>query len=220
MDLATIAQFVAAGSNLVLAVVVVVSYYLFIKIYKDTLYEMRASRSAEGRPQVLFEADYTRIPLIDIVVRNVGGGTAKDLRFDFSALIESPTGFVLSERGYFQAGITFLGSGEEVRSFWGTFNDLLELLREKGLDEGITVTVKYQDLGGESYEDRWTINPLHYEGEPLVGRYKGINDLVEVVEKISTDVEKISTDLQELVRSWEEARENGNGSQEDSGGGH
>ena len=111
MDLATIAQFVAAGSNLVLAVVVVVSYYLFIKVYKDTLYEMRASRSAEGRPQVLFEADYTRIPLIDIVVRNVGGGTAKDLRFDFSAPIESPTGFFLSNRGYFRAGITFLGSG-------------------------------------------------------------------------------------------------------------
>src|SRR5215212_7845490 len=164
---------------------------------------MRISRTAEGRPQVLFEADYTRIPLIDIVVRNVGGGSAKGLEFDFSAPIVSPTGFVLSDRGYFQAGITLLGTGEEVRSFWGTFNDVLSLLREKGLDEGITVTVKYQDLAGESYEDRWTINPLHYEGEPLVGRYKGINDLVEVVEKISKDVEA-------LVRAQEEGA-SGNG---------
>jgi hypothetical protein len=206
VDLMTLAQFVAAGSNLVLAVVVVISYYLFVKVYKDTLYEMRASRTAEGRPQVLFEADYTRIPLIDIVVRNVGGGTAKDLQFDFSAPIVSPTGFVLSDRGYFEAGITFLGTGEEIRSFWGTFNDLLSLLREKRLDEGITVTVKYRDLAGESYEDRWTINPLHYEGEPLVGKYKGINDLVEVVEKISKDVEA-------LVRAQEEGA-SGNGDDE------
>ena len=69
------------------------------------------------------------------------------------------------------------------------------------------MTVKYQDLGGESYEDRWTINPLHYEGEPLVGRYKGINDLVEVVEKISKDVEAL------VVRA-QEAGASGNGEEE------
>jgi hypothetical protein len=109
--------------------------------------------------------------------------------------------------------MNLLAGGEEVRSLWDTFNDLTPVLREKGLEEGIEVKVRYHDLIGESFEDEWTINPLLYEGEPLVGGFKGVDDLVKVVEKISTD-------LQELVRSWEEARENSNSSREDSDGGH
>jgi hypothetical protein len=203
VNLATMAQIIAAASNLILAAVVVVAYYLFVKIYRATLEEMRAARVAGGRPQVIVEAGYDRLPLVDVVVRNVGGGTAKDIEFDFSCPMVNSTGFVLSDLNYFKIGMSLLGAGEEVRSLWDTFNDLVPVLREKGLEEGITVRVRYRDLAGEDYEDEWTINPLRYEGETLVGGYKGINDLVEVVEKISADVET-------LVRSQAEARGNGN----------
>ena len=199
MDLATTAQILSAASNIILATVVVVAYYLFVKIYRATLEEMQAARVAGGRPQVVVEAGYDRLPLIDVVVRNVGGGSAKDIGFDFSSPMFTSTGFVLSDLNYFKAGMSFLGVGEEVRSLWDTFNDLVPVLREKGLEEGIMVKVRYRDLAGGDYEDEWTINPLLYEGETLVGGYKGINELVEVVEKISSDVES-------LVRSQAEER--------------
>ena len=206
MDVASIAQIISAASNFILAAVVVVAYYLFIKVYRATLGEMRASRIAGGRPQVVVEADYARLPMIDIVVRNVGGGSAKDIEFDFSAPMANSTGLVLSDLGYFKAGMSFLGTGEEVRSFWDTFNDLVPVLREKGLEEGITVTVRYRNLAEEDYEDEWIINPLLYEGEPLVGGYKGINDLVEVVEKISAAVEALARSRAEKGGNVEERR--------------
>lgn len=213
MDPATLAQAASAISELLLSIVIVVSYYLFIRVYRATLEEMRASRAAGGRPQVIVEADYSRLPMIDVVVRNVGGGSAKDIEFDFSAPMVSSRGFVLSEMNYFKAGMNLLAGGEEVRSLWDTFNELTPLLREKGLQEGIEVTVRYHDLIGERFEDEWTINPLLYEGEPLVGGYKGISDLVEVAEKISKDVE-------ELVRGRAEAGEGPNGGREGSDHGH
>ncbi len=56
-------------------------------------------------------------------------------------------------------------------------------LRENGVDEGISVTVKYQDLTGESYETSWTINPLLYEGNRHVPR-EGLGDVVSALEKL------------------------------------
>ena len=192
MDIATAAQIASAVSNFVFAAVFVVGYLVLIKQNRETLQEMRAARAAGagGRPQVMVEADYARLPMIDIVVRNVGGGVAKDVRFDFSAPLVSSSGFALSDLLYFKTGIDFLGTGEEVRSFWDSFNDLVPVLRKEGLEAGVTATVRYQDLAGDSYEDRWNINPLLYEDEPVeLGGYKGMNDLVEVMEKISRDLE-------------------------------
>ena len=37
-------------------------------------------------------------------------------------------------------------------------------LRDKGLTQGITITLKYQDRQGETYATERTINPLLLEG--------------------------------------------------------
>ncbi len=65
---------------------------------------------------------------------------------------------------YFRVGMNFLRTGEEVRSFWDTFIGLLSTLRQREIERGIAVTVRYRDLAGASYEDVRTINPLLYEG--------------------------------------------------------
>jgi hypothetical protein len=99
-------------------------------------------------------------------VRNITGGVAKDITFDFSAPIEDSTGFVLSELPYFREGMIFLGPGDEIACTWDEFDPLIASLRKKGLNEG--VTVGYEDLAGESYETAWQINPLLYEGTRFV----------------------------------------------------
>jgi hypothetical protein len=202
VELSTIAQLASATSNLILATVVVIAYYYFVRIYRATLEEMQAARISGGRPQIVVEVDYTRLPMLDGVVRNVGEGSAKGIEFDFSDPLVNSTGFVLSETNYFKRGIDVLGSGEEVRSLWDAFNDLVPVLRERGLEEGIVVTVQYGDLAEETYENQWTLNPLRYEDEHLVGGYKGMDALVEVAEKIAADVEA-------LVENRTENRGNG-----------
>lgn len=62
------------------------------------------------------------------------------------------------------------------------------------------MTVRYLDLLGDPYEDRWSINPLLCEEEPVgVGGYKGMNDLVQAIENLSADVEKVSRSVDALV---------------------
>jgi hypothetical protein len=157
-------------------------------------------------PQIIVEADYTYLPQVYVVVRNVGGGSAQAIEFEFSAPLVSSTGLTLSELSFFRDGMNFLESGEEVRSLWDGFNDLVGALRDRGLQDGVTVTVSYRDPIGEAYEDSWNTNPLLYEEEPVgVGGYKGMNDLVGAIENLSADVEKVSRSVDALAQGGPQA---------------
>jgi hypothetical protein len=158
-----IAQIVTAITSVFYAAVFVIGYYLLIKGNRETLREMREQRISGGRPQVIIEARFSRLPVVDLVVRNFGGGAAKDITFAFSDPLEDSTGFILSELPYFQQGTSFLGPGEEIVCAWDNLDSLASFLREKGHNEGILVTVRYEDLAGEVYETELRINPLIYE---------------------------------------------------------
>lgn len=158
-----IAQIITAITTVFYAGVFAIGYYLLIKGNRETLREMREQRISGGRPQVIIQARYSRLPTVDLVVRNVGGGVAKDITFTFSDPIEDATGFVLSDLPYLKEGMSFLGPGEEVACAWDNLDDLARSLREKGHMRGILVKVRYEDLAGEAYETEWRINPLIYE---------------------------------------------------------
>ena len=136
MDVATTVQIVTAASNIVFAGVVGIGYYLLIRVSRETLHEMREARVAAGRLQIIVEADYSRLPMVDAVVRNLGGGAARDIEFEFSAPMVSSTGFVLSDLNYFRAGMNFLEAGADVGSFWDTFGDLVSTLWQSGPERG------------------------------------------------------------------------------------
>ena len=209
MNLSTLAQLAAAGAEFTLALVFAVGYYIFLKQNREMLREMQASRTARGRPQVVVEAGYAHLPMVDVVVRNVGGGAAQDIEFDFSAPLVRSTGYTISDLSYFKEGMNFLDSGEEVRSLWDNFNELTSTLREGELESGITVTVRYRDLAGDPYQDRWNINPLLYEDESTgIGGLKGVNELVLEVEKLTERVEEISRALTSQKRDQQSETSN------------
>jgi hypothetical protein len=108
VDVATTVQIVTAASNIIFA----------------------------GVFGIGFEADYSRLPMIDVVVRNDGGGAARDIEFEFSSPMMSSAGFVLSDLNYFRARMNFLEAGAEVRSFWDTFGDLVSTLWQSGPERG------------------------------------------------------------------------------------
>ena len=173
-----LAQLITAITTVFYAGVFALGYYLMIQSNRQTLKEMREERLSGGRPQLIVEARYSRFPKVDLIVRNITGGVAKDITFDFSAPMEDSKGFVLSELPYFREGMNFLGPGEEIASTWDDFEPLIASLKNKGLNKGITVTVTYEDLGGECYETAWQINPLLYEGNRFIPT-EGSQDLQE-----------------------------------------
>ncbi len=174
MDLATIAQTVSAIGTLLLAALFGYQVTVFNKqvaVNRGTLNEMREGRTAHERPQVVVTAEYRHGTLVEVVIANIGRGDAKNVTFEFSAPMESSVSYrrdseviPLSELPHFRDGMNYLAPGAEIATVWDNHANLVPLLREMGLQEGITVTSRYESLTGERYETLWTINPLLIPG--------------------------------------------------------
>ena len=100
-----IAQIVTAITTVFYAAVFAIGYYLIVRGNRKTLLEMREERLSGGRPQVIVEMGLLNLSNVELVVRNVSGGAARDITFEFSGSIVDSSGFVISEcvtsrRGY------------------------------------------------------------------------------------------------------------------------
>ena len=74
------------GTGGVLALFVIVlaaGYYYTWRVSQNTLAEMRAQRTAMGRPLVILQEDYDDLPELDVTLRNVSAGAARDISFEF-----------------------------------------------------------------------------------------------------------------------------------------
>ncbi len=184
MDIVTLAQVVTSVTNLLFVIVLAVGYYFTWRVSQTTLQEMRAQRTAMGRPLVIVQEDYESLPELDVAVRNVSEGAARDIVFEFSRPIESSNGFVISDLPYFKYGLDFLPPQGEITCYWDELDSLLPFLESKNLQNGIHVTVRYKDLSGELYHSQWRLNPFLYKDTRLVRR-KGMGDLVKAVERLA-----------------------------------
>jgi len=143
------------------------------------------------------DADYTGRFTTNIVVRNIGNGTAKNITFEFSAPLQSTSGYDITELPYFKHGINFMAPQTDLPAVWDSYQNVVKNLREKDLTEGITITSHYEDRNGESYQTEWTINPLLLEGSGY-SDYKGYEDEVQALQDQALALEKISQDIEGL----------------------
>jgi hypothetical protein len=174
VDIVTLAQVVTSVTNLLFVIVLAGGYYFTWRVSQTTLEEMRAQRTAMGRPLVIVE-DYESLPELDVAIRNVSEGAARDIEFDFSVPLESSNGFVVSDLPYFKYGLDFLPPNGEITCYWDELDSLLPFLQSKDLQNGIHVTVRYKDLTGDSYPSQWRLNPFLYKDTHLGSQVQ--NDL-------------------------------------------
>jgi hypothetical protein len=175
MDILTVAQVVTSVTNLMFVIVLAGGYYFTWRVSQTTLEEMRAQRTAMGRPLVIVQEDYESLPELDVAIRNVSEGAARDIEFDFSVPIESSNGFVVSDLPYFKYGLDFLPPNGEITCYWDELDSLLPFLESKNLQNGIHITVRYKDLTGDSYQSQWRLNPFLYKDTHLGSQVQ--NDL-------------------------------------------
>ena len=186
MDIVTIAQVASAVGTVGLTVLFGFQlrvFYRQVLVNRDTLNEMRESRTAHERPHVLVTAEYRHGTLVEVVVSNIGRGAAENITFEFSAPLESSVSYQrdsevvpLSELPHFRDGLNYLAPGAEITAVWDSHANLVPLLRDMGLHEGITVTSRYESLTGESYETLWTINPLLMPGNLYAAEMGAANE--------------------------------------------
>jgi hypothetical protein len=187
MDLATAAQLLSSTATLIVAAGI---------LYQGR--EARKARNDEDRPQIIVDADYTGRFTTNIVVRNIGHGMAKNITFEFSAPIETTSGEDITDLPYFKHGINFMAPQTDIPSVWDSYQNVIQNLRAKGLTEGITITSRYEDRQGESYETEWTINPLLLEGSGY-SEYNGYEDEVQALEDQARALERIAKDIRQAV---------------------
>ena len=195
MDIAVLAQLLSSFGTLIVAT--------------GILYQGRQARKARDdtdRPQIIVDADYTGRFTTNVVVRNIGNGMAKNITFEFSAPLESTSGYDITELPYFRNGINFMAPQTGLPAVWASYQNVVKNLRDKGFTEGITITSYYEDRQGERYETAWTINPLLLEGSGY-SDYKGYEDEVQALEDQARALEKISRDLQEAKEAMKYRRE-------------
>ena len=186
MDIGVIAQILSSLATFVVACGI---------LYQGK--QTRKARDDQDRPQIIVDADYTGRFTTNIVVRNIGHGMAKNITFEFSGPIQSTSGADITELPYFKHGINFMAPQTDLPAVWDSYQNVVQNLRDKGLTQGITITSRYEDRNGETYETAWTINPLLLEGSGY-SEYKGYEDQVQAVEDQARALEKISEDLKEV----------------------
>jgi hypothetical protein len=186
LDIAVLAQLLSSLGTLVVA--------------SGILYQGRQARKARDdtdRPQIIVDADYTGRFTTNIVVRNIGNGTAKNITFEFSAPLQSTSGYDINELPYFRNGINFMAPQTDLPAVWDSYQNVVKNLKDKGLTDGITITSHYEDRNGEPYQTVWTINPLLLEGSGY-SDYKGYEDEVQALQDQAMALEKIAGDIEEL----------------------
>jgi hypothetical protein len=188
MSVATIAQIASSVSNIALVIAIGVGYFLIIRINRAMLQEMYEDRIIGGRPQVIVDDIFDRLPEVDIAVRNISRGPAKDIRFEFAAPVESTDGVDLSQLSHFQDGIGFLSPGKEITVYWDELDNLIPFLQEKGLDGGISVITHYKDLANNSYSTTWDLNPCIYRDKRHIVR-RGVGEVASHLGKISEEMD-------------------------------
>lgn len=185
MDLAAIARTVSAIGTVLLAALFGYQVAVFrkqVEVNRGTLDEMREGRTAHERPQVVVTAEYRHGTLVEVVISNIGRGDAKNVTFEFSAPMESSVSYrrdsevvPLSELPHSRDGLNYLAPGAEIAIVWDNHANLVPLLREMGLQEGIRVTSRYESLTGEPYGTPWN-QPAAHPGGPLRPQQMGATD--------------------------------------------
>ena len=138
------------------------------------------------------QEDYESLLELDVAIRNVSEGAARDIEFQFSTPIESSNGFVVSDLPYFKYGLDFLPPQGEITCYWDELDSLLPYLESKDLQNGIRVTVRYKDLSDAQYQSQWKLNPFLYKDTRIVRR-KGMGDLVNAVEGMARSTDRGSS---------------------------
>lgn len=131
--------------------------------------------------------DQDSLPNVDIVIRNAIGGAALGISFEFSAPVEDSRGDSISDLPIFKSGLDFLSPGSEITIHWDHIEALLPYLKRKGLDNGVSVTVRYHGVAGIHYENTWRVNPFIYGHNRQITRSRMV-DLIDAVDNVAESI--------------------------------
>jgi hypothetical protein len=86
---------------------------------KTMAYEMKSSREIQTAPSIIAYFDNPTSALLDLVIKNIGYGAAKDVRLGIDPPLLDHKARDIAELSLFKRGIAFFPPGKEVRQIMG-----------------------------------------------------------------------------------------------------
>lgn len=148
-------------------------------------------REVETEPEIsIFLEQNIIMGVYDIVVKNIGKGSAYNIHFYFdkNADIFSRISFrPIFELGFFE-GVKYMAPNQEYRTMFGGHE-----LFAKPLPTPLEIKVEYSNKNlkkKKNYEEMFEINPGNYWGTSYIDK-KNLNDINDQLVKISNNIKDL-----------------------------
>ena len=174
----TIGPAVSALTVMSLVILTLLSVFTSMR----TVSVMEATLKAQTTPSIIAYFDNPRSVLIDLVVKNIGYGTAKEVRLKIAPPLLDHENRDISELSLFKEGIEFFPPNREFRQIVGTTMQFFGEGAQRPLKYELTAS--YYDSGGNSiYEQIIPLDLSVYRNLPIA-RESDIDRLTKEVAKL------------------------------------
>jgi hypothetical protein len=177
-------------------------FFAFINIIIAILLFREQKKLTENgtKPElsIFLDKNPTVIGVYDIVVKNIGKGSAYNLTFSFdpnSELLKLQIYRPLSEYGFFK-GIEYFAPNQEYRT-WFSGHEMFQ----QPLCAPLLITVNYNDKESSlkrkkktKYKNVFIIDPANFWGT-VYNKTKTISDLCEELKNIQQEISQVSNNL-------------------------
>jgi hypothetical protein len=165
-----------------------------------TIYLVRETiklRQVQTEPEIVV---YLQIPedqprIFDIVVRNIGGGTAYKLQWEFNreAILAKERGSRLNGQSFFTKGCDYFAPGQV---YFSAFGRGPELLKEP-FPPPLLLKVSYKNRQGTKYQREYNIDPMQYYGRSSISG-QGVKEIAESLKGIKEDLSQVVSGFNRL----------------------
>jgi hypothetical protein len=152
--------------------VVAVATVFYVRLTRALVAETRRMRKVQTEPQVTVRVESSEkwISMAMLVIENIGGGPAFDLKLasipDFVGIKDRP----LSQFGPFKHGVRVLTPGQKISTLLVNLVDRVGELEDPAGPLSLTVKAEYRGTLGEKYESSFPIDFLHMIGSRSFGK--------------------------------------------------
>jgi hypothetical protein len=150
--------------------------------------EMKLTRERQVAPSIIAYFDNQTSNLIDLVIKNIGYGAAKDVGLKIAPPLLDFKDRPISELSLFRQGINFFPPNREFRQIVGTSSNFFSKDSQRPLEYKLTIS--YSNIFGRTIPDQIIPLDLSVYRDLPIHRGSAMDKLVEKVDKIATILEK------------------------------
>jgi hypothetical protein len=171
-------------STAIVSVATLAYAVLTLIIVKETI----ELRKAQTEPEIIvyFQPKIDKPFFYEIVVKNIGGSTAYNLKWSFDPIetIIKDQFSSIGNQNFFSKGVAYFAPGQFYNSFFGSGVDLSK--KQKSFDISVTFTNRQN----KKYFRTFTIDTRQYLGRSWIGN-EGVDEIAENLKKIERHMDHI-----------------------------